>query len=335
MQHYLDDPDATAAAIDADGFLHTGDLATMDERGYVRIIGRLKDMIIVGGFNVYPAEVENALLDHPAIGQVAVIGVPDERMGEVGMAWIVPGRGSDARRRRDHRLVARADGQLQGSPPHRHDRRTADQRRRQGRQGRAACHGRERESGALMEFSRSSDHEAIREGIRRICADFPDEYWAEKDEAHEFPWDFYNTLADGGWVGIAIPEEFGGGGQGITEASVMLEEIAASGAAMNGCSAIHLSIFGMEPVRRYASPELAKEVLDAGRVGRTARRVRGDRARRRHRHHLDPHPRGPRRRRVRGAPARRCGPPRRRTARCACCSCAPRRSRSARSRPTA
>ena len=62
MQHYLDDPDATAATIDADGFLHTGDLATMDERGYVRIIGRLKDMIIVGGFNVYPAEVENALL---------------------------------------------------------------------------------------------------------------------------------------------------------------------------------------------------------------------------------------------------------------------------------
>ncbi len=112
-----------------------------------------------------------------------------------------------------------------------------------------------------MEFSRSDDHEAIREGIRRICADFPDEYWAAKDEAHEFPWDFYAELAKGGWVGIAIPEEFGGGGQGITEASIMVEEIAASGAAMNGCSAIHLSIFGMEPVRRYASPELANEVL--------------------------------------------------------------------------
>ncbi len=96
MQHYLDDPDATAAAIDAHGFLHTGDLATMDERGYVRIIGRLKDMIIVGGFNVYPAEVENVLLTHPAIGQVAVIGVPDERMGEVGMAWIVPAAGQTA-----------------------------------------------------------------------------------------------------------------------------------------------------------------------------------------------------------------------------------------------
>jgi len=112
-----------------------------------------------------------------------------------------------------------------------------------------------------MDFSRSSDHEAIRDGIRRICARYPDEYWAAKDEAHEFPWDFYDELASGGWVGIAIPEEFGGGGQGITEASVMLEEIAASGAAMNGCSAVHLSIFGMEPVRRYASPELAAAVL--------------------------------------------------------------------------
>lgn len=112
-----------------------------------------------------------------------------------------------------------------------------------------------------MDFSVNEDHEAIREGIRRICADFPDEYWAEKDAAHEFPWDFYQALAEGGWVGIAIPEEFGGGGQGITEASIMLEEIAASGAAMNGCSAVHLSVFGMEPVRKYGSPELVAEVL--------------------------------------------------------------------------
>ena len=67
MQGYLDDPEATAAAIDGRGFLHTGDLATMDDRGYVRIVGRLKDMLIVGGFNVYPAEVENALLAHDAI----------------------------------------------------------------------------------------------------------------------------------------------------------------------------------------------------------------------------------------------------------------------------
>jgi HIP---CoA ligase len=93
MQGYLDDPDATAAAIDDRGFLHTGDLATMDERGYVRIVGRLKDMLIVGGFNVYPAEVENALLAHNAIRQVAIIGVPDARMGEVAMAYVVPAPG--------------------------------------------------------------------------------------------------------------------------------------------------------------------------------------------------------------------------------------------------
>ena len=63
-----------------------------------------------------------------------------------------------------------------------------------------------------MEFTQSSDHEAIREGIRKICASFDDDYWSQQDEAHEFPWEFYNRLAEGGWVGIAIPEEYGGGG---------------------------------------------------------------------------------------------------------------------------
>ncbi len=112
-----------------------------------------------------------------------------------------------------------------------------------------------------MDFSESSDHLAIREGIRRVCADFPDEYWSRCDSEHEFPWEFYAQVAAGGWVGIATPTEFGGGGQGIAEAAIMLEEIAASGAAMNGCSAVHLSIFGMEPVRRYGSPEMIAEFL--------------------------------------------------------------------------
>ena len=112
-----------------------------------------------------------------------------------------------------------------------------------------------------MDFTVDEDHEAIREGVRRVCSKFPDTYWRECDDAHEFPWAYYEAMAEGGWIGIAIPEEFGGGGQGITEASILLEEVAASGAAMNGCSAIHLSIFGMEPVRKYGSPELAREVL--------------------------------------------------------------------------
>jgi acyl-CoA synthetase (AMP-forming)/AMP-acid ligase II len=90
MRGYLDDPEATAEAIDRDGWLHTGDIGVMDERGYVRITDRKKDMFIVGGFNVYPAEVENELLSHDAVAQAAVVGAPDERLGEVGVAFIVP-----------------------------------------------------------------------------------------------------------------------------------------------------------------------------------------------------------------------------------------------------
>src|SRR2546426_9636069 len=102
-----------------------------------------------------------------------------------------------------------------------------------------------------MEFTTDDTHEAIRDGVRQVCAKFDDTYWQRCDEAHEFPWDFYEALAEGGWIGIAIPEEYGGGGQGITAASIILEEVAASGAAMNGCSAIHLSIFGMNPVVKH------------------------------------------------------------------------------------
>jgi acyl-CoA synthetase (AMP-forming)/AMP-acid ligase II len=90
MKGYWGDPEATAAAVDADGWLHTGDIAVMDERGYLRITDRIKDMFIMGGFNVYPAEVENLLFQHEGIAAAAVIGVPDERMGEVGMAFVVP-----------------------------------------------------------------------------------------------------------------------------------------------------------------------------------------------------------------------------------------------------
>ncbi|MCY4434693.1 MAG: FadD3 family acyl-CoA ligase [bacterium] len=94
MPGYFDEPEATAAAIDDDGWLHTGDLATMDDRGYLKIVGRLKDMFIVGGFNAYPAEIENMLLGHPDVAQAAVVGVADERLGEVGRAFIVPRTGA-------------------------------------------------------------------------------------------------------------------------------------------------------------------------------------------------------------------------------------------------
>lgn len=96
MLGYLDDPEATAEAIDTDGWLHTGDVGTMDEAGYVRITDRMKDLYISGGFNVYPAEVEKLLAAHPAIAMVAVVGVPDERMGEVGKAYVVLRPGASA-----------------------------------------------------------------------------------------------------------------------------------------------------------------------------------------------------------------------------------------------
>ena len=89
MQGYLDDPAATAEAIDADGWLHTGDLGTLDDAGRLRVVGRKKDMFIVGGFNAYPAEIEGFLLNHPAVAQAAVIGVPDERLGQVGKVFVV------------------------------------------------------------------------------------------------------------------------------------------------------------------------------------------------------------------------------------------------------
>lgn len=89
MQGYLDDPAATASAIDDGGWLHTGDLGTFTDTGRLRIVGRKKDMFIVGGFNAYPAEIEGFLLNHPAVAQAAVIGVPDDRMGQVGKAFVV------------------------------------------------------------------------------------------------------------------------------------------------------------------------------------------------------------------------------------------------------
>jgi HIP---CoA ligase len=98
MLGYFEDPAATAEAIDADGWLHTGDVGVLDERGYLRITDRMKDVFIVGGFNCYPAEIERLLAEHPAIGQAAVIGIPDERLGEVGKAFVVlrPGQAASA-----------------------------------------------------------------------------------------------------------------------------------------------------------------------------------------------------------------------------------------------
>ncbi len=89
MTGYLGDPEATAATIDSEGWLHTGDLGTCDAKGYFQIVGRMGDMVIVGGFNVYPAEVEEMIRRHPDVDGVAVIGVPDARLGQVVCAYVI------------------------------------------------------------------------------------------------------------------------------------------------------------------------------------------------------------------------------------------------------
>ncbi|HEX3408203.1 MAG TPA: AMP-binding protein [Caulobacteraceae bacterium] len=96
MQGYWDDPDKTAEAIDAEGWMHTGDLATLDAAGYANIVGRIKDMVIRGGENIYPREIEEFLYTHPKVADVAVVGVPDERFGEELCAWVRLSAGESA-----------------------------------------------------------------------------------------------------------------------------------------------------------------------------------------------------------------------------------------------
>lgn len=112
-----------------------------------------------------------------------------------------------------------------------------------------------------MDFEPTEDQRAIRSAVRGLAARFDDQYWMEKDLAHEFPTEFYDAFASGGWLGITTPEEYGGQGLGITEASILLEEVAASGAGMNGASSMHLSIFGMHPVIVHGSPEMKARTL--------------------------------------------------------------------------
>ena len=112
-----------------------------------------------------------------------------------------------------------------------------------------------------MDFELTDDQKAIQSAVADLAARFDDDYWAEHDQKKEFPWDFYKAFADAGWIGITTPEEFGGAGLGILEASLLLEEVAASGAGMNGASSMHLSIFGMHPVIKHGSDELKQSTL--------------------------------------------------------------------------
>ena len=119
-----------------------------------------------------------------------------------------------------------------------------------------------------MDFELTEAQQAIREQARSLAARFDDAYWRRCDAEHAFPWEFYQAFAEGGWLGIAIPPEHGGAGLGITEASLLLEEVAASGAAMNGATALHLTIFGLNPVVRHGSADLKRRILPEAAAGR-------------------------------------------------------------------
>jgi acyl-CoA dehydrogenase len=114
-----------------------------------------------------------------------------------------------------------------------------------------------------MDFLETDEQRLIRESIRKLCSGFNDDYWEQHDREGKFPDDFFNAMAAGGWIGIAIPEKYGGAGKGIQEASIVLEEVAASGAAMNGATSVHLSIFGMHPVVKHGSDEMREKYLPA------------------------------------------------------------------------
>jgi acyl-CoA dehydrogenase len=116
-------------------------------------------------------------------------------------------------------------------------------------------------AGGGMNFELTDDQELIRKSVAELASKFDDQYWMEKDQAHEFPTEFYQTIAGGGWLGMTIPEEYGGHGLGITEATLLVEEVARSGGAMNAASALHLTIFGMQPVVKHGSDELKARTL--------------------------------------------------------------------------
>src|SRR3954470_7197771 len=99
-----------------------------------------------------------------------------------------------------------------------------------------------------MDFALSDHQEAIRDGVAKVCSRFDDAYWLAKDAEGGFPHDFHKAIADAGWLGICIPEKFGGSGLGITEAAIMMRAIAESGAGMSGASAVHMNVFGLNPV---------------------------------------------------------------------------------------
>src|ERR1700754_2526176 len=112
-----------------------------------------------------------------------------------------------------------------------------------------------------MDFALSANQESIRDAVGKICSRFDDAYWLKKDKAGGYPADFHRAFADAGWLGICIPEEYGGSELGITEAALMMQTIAQSGAGLSGASALHMNIFGLNPVVKFGPAEQKKRML--------------------------------------------------------------------------
>ena len=112
-----------------------------------------------------------------------------------------------------------------------------------------------------MSFVLSDDQEAIKDSVKKTCDQFSPQYWRDLDKAGEFPEDFVKAITDGGWLGIAMPEEYGGAGLGIMEAAVLAHTISNSGAGFSGASAIHLNLFGPHPIVVFGTEEQKKRFL--------------------------------------------------------------------------
>jgi acyl-CoA dehydrogenase len=112
-----------------------------------------------------------------------------------------------------------------------------------------------------MDFSLNQEQQQIRDSILKLCARFDDAYWLDKDKSGAFPYELHGALAEAGWLGIAMPAEYGGAGLGITEAAIMMQAVAESGAAMSGASAVHTNIFGLHPVVVLGTDEQKRRML--------------------------------------------------------------------------
>ena len=143
-----------------------------------------------------------------------------------------------------------------------------------------------------MDFALSANQESIRDAVAKICSRFDDAYWLKKDKEGGYPADFHRALADAGWLGICIPEEYGGSGLGITDAAIMMRTISESGAGMSGASAVHMNVFGLNPVVVFGTKEQCQRMLPRNR--RRPRQILLCRHRAQHRpqHHAAQDPRG-------------------------------------------